>query len=236
MRILIADDERLARKRLEDLLEHFPACRLVASCADAPQTLEAIGTYQPDVVFLDIEMPGLNGLEIAARMPSSCRFVFVTAYEEHALKAFDLGAVDYLVKPFENTRFQRCMERQASLMKVNLYRPDLYFDVPYKGAVLKIKASAIYAIKSAGNYIEIATSDQVYLYRATLKSILEQLPQPPFIQIHRQYVVNISYIQHWYYLRRNLQYKFEMANGDILFSARKYQSLIADQIATGILK
>ncbi|HEY7510311.1 MAG TPA: LytTR family DNA-binding domain-containing protein [Vicinamibacteria bacterium] len=113
LRVLIADDEPLARLRIEDLLRDEPGIEVVATAEDGIEAIEAIERHRPDVAFLDIQMPGATGLDVVARtgperMPAT---VFVTAYDEHAVKAFELAAVDYLVKPFDDERFARALAR-----------------------------------------------------------------------------------------------------------------------------
>lgn len=113
IRVVVADDEPLARQRIEDMLTHEPNVVVVASVGDGTHAVEAIRTHAPDIVFLDIQMPGFTGLEVvraigADRMPPT---IFVTAFDQHAIKAFDLSAIDYLVKPFDDERFEQAFRR-----------------------------------------------------------------------------------------------------------------------------
>jgi DNA-binding LytR/AlgR family response regulator len=218
-RAVVAEDEPLLAEQLKTLLARaWPELSVVAIAGNGPAALEAIEREKPEVAFLDIRMPGMTGLEVAedlldrlgARLPS---IVFVTAYDEFALRAFDLAAVDYLLKPVTEERLARCVER----LKERIQQPDdaeaLVFQLRevLKGEPAKNPATPLRILRAgAGDtvkmipiddvcyfqasdkYTGVVTKDGEALIRIPLKELLEQLPAGRFVQIHRSTIVNLQ--------------------------------------------
>jgi len=215
MRVLIVDDEQLARQRIRELLKEFSDCEVVGECATGSEAIEAIRTQGPDLVFLDIQMPGLNGIAVAetANREQAPLFVFVTAYDQHALEAFKLNALDYLLKPFDRDRFRTAVERAR---KQHLSRRKEHYDsrvltlledintrssyldrlvIKNSDRVIVIRADEIDWIEAEGNYVRIHFGKQSSLMRETLTRLSSQLDPRRFPRIHRSRLVNIDRIQ-----------------------------------------
>jgi DNA-binding LytR/AlgR family response regulator len=207
---LIAEDEPLMRERLkEKLAEAWPELDIVAEAADGNQALELLQEWQPQIAFLDIRMPGRTGLDVAAAIGGDCHVVFITAYDQYALSAFDAGAVDYLLKPVEGDRLAATVER----IKKKLHSPpaDLSALLAELRATVKGDAPRMKWIKAAiGKQVKlIAVGDVVYfqadtkytrvvlgngeaLIRTPLKELLAELDPDKFWQVHRGTIVNLD--------------------------------------------
>lgn len=208
---LVVDDEPLACANLRALLGGFDNWRLVGEAGSGAAALEAIEASRPQVVFLDIRMPGLDGLRVArflSAMEKPPLVVFATAFEEHALDAFDVEAADYLVKPLGLERFVTCvrrlerrlrMEREPGPVAPQTATPQSAtpttdgvetLAVRSVGRVRLIAVDDIHWIGAAGNYVRLYLETKCYLHRATLSALERQLPADRFVRIHRSTVVN----------------------------------------------
>jgi DNA-binding LytR/AlgR family response regulator len=207
---LIAEDEPLMRERLkEKLAEAWPELDIVAEAADGNQALELLQEWQPQIAFLDIRMPGRTGLDVAAAIGGDCHVVFITAYDQYALAAFDAGAVDYLLKPVESDRLAATVLRIRK--KLNSPPADLSGLLAQLRATVKGDAPRMKWIKAAiGKQVKlIAVGDVVYfqadtkytrvvlgsgeaLIRTPLKELLAELDPDKFWQVHRGTIVNLD--------------------------------------------
>ncbi len=211
-RAVIVEDEAVLRAQLEELLAGvWPDLEIVASAADGVQALTALEAHRPEVLFLDIEMPGMTGLEVARRASGLCHVVFVTAYTQYAVAAFDAGAVDYVLKPFDEQRLalavarvqQRLNSRPAQLdsllselaAKVAAARPYLRWITAARGANVRlITVDDICYFQSDTKYTRAVTAAGESLIHTPLKELLEQLDPAVFWQIHRSTIVNANAI------------------------------------------
>ena len=206
MRILIVDDEAPARDKLRRWLTEQPDFELAGEAADGLAAASAIDTLKPDVVFLDIQMPGLSGLEVAAQLEPALAplLVFVTAFDEHAIKAFELNAVDYLLKPSDKDRLRKTVERlrgragssapgavQAARAQVGSSERLL---VPQGDQLQLIDAAAIHWLEADDNYVHVHTAQARYILRRTLGDLLEQLGDR-FMRIHKSAAVNLAEVK-----------------------------------------
>ncbi|MDA0378168.1 MAG: response regulator [Bacteroidetes bacterium] len=217
LKVLIVDDESLARDTVRLLLEEAEDIRVVEECADGLQAVAAIRTHQPDLVFLDVQMPGLTGLEVVAeigadRMPP---VVFVTAYDEYAVKAFETSAIDYLVKPFSDERFEAALDRVRKQVRQQR-RADLEerlrhllaetrpagpnsggtrFLVKDRGTIRFVDAAEIDWVEAAGDYVLLHGSGEKNMIRETMSGMEERLPSESFVRIHRSTIVRIGAIR-----------------------------------------
>jgi DNA-binding LytR/AlgR family response regulator len=207
-RILIADDEPLLQAELRSVLARlWPQAEVVGVAADGVQALRMARELQPDIAFLDIRMPGLSGLEVASTFSSRIHVVFVTAYQEHALDAFDEGAVDYLLKPVDPLRLARAIERLRA--RLGTPPPDLARLVqqlsPKKAPPAWLQASVgstihfidlndVIYFASELKYTRVVTDQMEAHIRTPLKELAEQLEEAGFWQIHRGYVVAVKRI------------------------------------------
>ncbi|WP_026376800.1 LytR/AlgR family response regulator transcription factor [Aestuariibacter salexigens] len=240
LKVLIADDEPLARETIMMLLADVDDISEVRQAQDGNAAIREAAQFSPDIVFLDIEMPGLSGLEVAKALPASCTVIFVTAYNEHAVRAFELNAIDYLLKPFDDHRFYRALEKVrqrrtsdsiqggdlkqissllATLGQKSLYRERLVIREP--GRIRLIDVDQIMYITGAGNYAELHLSDgKVVLHRETLSVLDEQLDPEHFVRIHRSSIVRRNMVTE---LRPNDKgdYQVILSNGEQLTLSRR---------------
>lgn len=215
LRVLIADDELLARQRLRQFLRVEPRTEVVAECVNGAEVVKAIREKSPDVAFLDIKMPELDGFGVlkaldGIRLPA---IVFVTAYDEFATRAFDIHAVDYLVKPFDRERFQTALHRArerlysqaraqsasslADLM-ANLgagVKPVDRVTVKSGDRITLLKVAEIEWIGSADNYVELHVGNTTHLMRITMSTLANQLSENQFVRISRRVIVNLNCIK-----------------------------------------
>jgi two-component system LytT family response regulator len=243
LRVLIVDDEPLARARVEDLLRSEVDVEVVGQSEDGEEAVAAIRSLRPDVVFLDIQMPGKTGLDVVAevgpeRMPAT---VFITAYDQHALMAFEVAAVDYLVKPFDDERFTQALararervrleevERMTRRLLAAIGRPPetrtpeespagesriTRIPVESRGQVRFVPLAEIDFITASGPYAELHVGSQAHLIREQMQALEEQLPSERFFRIHRSAIVQIDRVES---LRRR--------GGDVLVMLRGGQEL-----------
>lgn len=219
---LIADDEALARRRIIDLLKSRAGVRVVGQCATGTNALEAIHRLNPDVLFLDVQMPGLDGFEVLARLRPEERplVVFSTAYDEHALAAFEVHAVDYLLKPFADERFHESLQRVERAVRNhrigelqdrlrNLVErvvegtvagrgdepasPYLErFAVPAGERLIVVPARQVDRIEAAGDYVRLHVDADSHLVRGTMATLERRLDPGRFVRIHRSAIVQLD--------------------------------------------
>jgi DNA-binding LytR/AlgR family response regulator len=211
-RAVIVEDEAVLRLQLEELLlTVWPDLDIVASVDDGLQGKSALDRYRPDVLFLDIEMPGASGLEVAQDASGRCHVVFVTAYSQYAVAAFDAGAIDYVLKPFNEERLalavarvqQRLNQRPAQLdhlltelaARVARTRPYLRWITASRGANVRlITVDDVCYFQSDTKYTRAVTVDSESLIHTPLKELLETLDPAVFWQVHRSTIVNVNAI------------------------------------------
>lgn len=206
MRVLIVDDERPARDKLRRLLVQETDILSVSEAHDGIEALELIAAETPDVVFLDIQMPEVSGIELAASLPTPAPLiVFVTAYDQYAIRAFDTNAIDYLLKPYDQTRLVRALERVRERLlaqKVTTATstnpapglPVRQLLVSERGMTRVVKVEQIQWIETADNYVILHTLDAHLLLRQTLTGLLEQLGSA-FVRCHRRAAVQTDSIE-----------------------------------------
>jgi len=200
IRALVVDDESLARSNLTVLLRRDPEIGAVAECGSGWEAIEAIRKSKPDLVFLDVQMPecgGFDVLELLGRnLPAAV--IFVTAYDEYALRAFEAGALDYLLKPFDDARFVRALNRAKD--KIAHYTPlqappTKRLVVKSRGQVLFLNVADIDWVEAAGYYACLHVGSDTHVMRRTLLELERDLGDEAFIRIHRSIIVNLDRIQ-----------------------------------------
>lgn len=201
MRTLIADDERVARNRMRLLCADLDGVDVVGEAADGHDALQQIGTLAPDLILLDIAMPGLDGIAVAralSYLPTSPVVIFCTAYDRHAVAAFDVSAVDYLLKPISLDRLAQAVEK-ARRWRVASERSDVatrqwlgQIWVPHRGAMLRIAIEDIQRIEAERDYVRVWTSNASYLLHGTLQAIEERLDPTVFLRLRRSMIVRIE--------------------------------------------
>jgi two-component system, LytTR family, response regulator len=252
-RVVIADDEPLARERLKMLLDGQEGLEVVAECQDGLETIDVLRRTKPDLVFLDVQMPGASGFDVVAALDSERLplFVFVTAFDKYALKAFDVHALDYLLKPFDRERFLQTLTRARQQLErpsngdlrrrlLALVRdleptpPRLErFVIKSGGRVFFVRADEIDWIEAAGNYVKLHVGTDAHLFRETMNAVEAQLPSETFYRIHRCHIVNIERVkelQPWF----NGEYVVFLRTGARLTLSRGYREKLQDRIGRPI--
>lgn len=215
IRALIVDDEPLARQRVRLLLEEEPDAEVIGECADGFEAVEQIPTAKPDLVFLDVQMPDMDGFEVLRRVPQALLpvVIFTTAYDQHALRAFEVNALDYLLKPFKPARFKEAIQRARDLIankQAGLAARGLLallgqtpppanqltrLAVKTPGKVIFLELDQIQAIEAAGKYAVVHVGKENHVLRETMSSLETHLPPQRFLRVSRSVIVNIDQIQ-----------------------------------------
>lgn len=199
MRCIIVDDEQLVRDLLEDNIRQIPFLQLAGTCKNALEAASILQTEAIDLIFLDIQMPGLSGLQLLQSLSNPPLVILVTAYEQYALEGYHLQVVDYLLKPFAFDRFLKACNRAHELFLLKQSKPegptqDFFVNVEY--TLVKIVVADINYIEGLKDYIKIylSTSPTPVLTRMTMKAIEEKLPDTLFIRTHKSFLVAVSKI------------------------------------------
>jgi two-component system LytT family response regulator len=249
LRTLIVDDEPLARQRMLDLLRQESDVEIVGECTDGEEAADAILKERPDIVLLDVQMPGLTGFEVveAVGVEDLPVVIFVTAHDEFALRAFDAHAIDYLLKPVAPERFSAALERaraQVSHRKTNGARTDLRellrsldgqsgyperFAVRVGHRLLFVRVEQIDWIGAEGNYASLHAGRQTHLIRETMSALERRLDPARFMRIHRSTIVNIDRIRELQSLT-NRSYMVILEDGTRLESSSGYRQALQEWI------
>ena len=242
IRTLIVDDESLARERIRDMIDSDSGIEIIAECGNGHEAIEAIQQLSPDLVFLDVEMPGIDGFGVLEALPPRQipTVIFVTAYDQYAVRAFEVYALDYLLKPFDQERFDKAIERakthisseqnedlskrilsaleEIKTKPVHLER----LVIKMNGHVFFIKAEEIDWLEAEGNYVRLHAGKESYLLRDTISALESQLDSKKFIRVHRSAIVNIDRItelQPWFHG----EYRIILRQGVELTLSRTYR-------------
>jgi two-component system, LytTR family, response regulator len=246
--VLIVDDEPLARRGVLARLRKVSDVQVVGECANGPAAVEAILVLAPDIVFLDVQMPGMDGFEVLRAVPKDRlpQIVFLTAYEQYAVRAFECHAVDYLLKPVDDVRFQDAVERVRSqtvgktraverLVKLLEERTDnglARFMVRIGPRLVVVPAQDIEWVAAAGDYAELHTGYGSYLLRETMNSLERKLERAGFIRIHRSRIVRSACIRE---LRpvENGEFVVKLADRSEHRSSRTYAPRLDEWLSAG---
>jgi two-component system response regulator LytT len=193
MKCVILDDEPFAHQVLEHYINQLPRLQLVAGFRNSVQAYEYLNNHKVDLLFLDIEMPLINGINFLSALTHKPNTIFTTAYKEYAFEGFELGVVDYLLKPFSYERFVKAIDRISQTSDVSVPIADMLV-IKEKDSLLNIKQQDIIYIEGCKDYIKIITSDRQFIIYHTLKGILQRLNTEVFLQTHRSYIVNKAHI------------------------------------------
>jgi two-component system LytT family response regulator len=245
IRVLIVDDEPIIRRGLRNQLSHRDNYEVAGECCNGRSAIESIRTLRPDLVFLDVQMPEVDGFgvirEIGPRyMPA---VVFVTAFDEYAVRAFDVNALDYLLKPFDEERFSRCLSRVEERLASGQSHDPLVeklaslvaeqvkgktadrLAIKNSDRITLLQADQIDWIEAADNYVEIHTGKHVHLMRETLSNLEQRLQPFRFLRIHRSRLVNADRIKELHPLFHG-EYELVLSDGTRLTSSRHYRDVL----------
>jgi DNA-binding LytR/AlgR family response regulator len=191
---VITDDEPIAGEILEDYIRMAPGLRLVAQCKNAMEALTVLRRQPVDVLFLDIKMPEISGLELIRSLQHPPAIILTTAFPDYALEGYDLNIVDYLLKPISVERFLRAVNKLKAVPMLADPAADFLF-ARADGGLVKVSHADILYIEGLENYVRIHTRDKAIVCLSTMKSIEESLPSRSFLRIHRSYIVNLSKVE-----------------------------------------
>ena len=235
VRVLIVDDEPPARRNIAMLLEDDADVEILGECSSGKDAIAATRKLRPDLLFLDVQMPesdGFDVLEILGReLPPA--IVFVTAYDQYALRAFEAGALDYLLKPFENSRFYRAVARAKE--KIELARRKVAAKVGHlviksAGQVLFVRISDIDWIEAADYYAGVHVGARTHLVRRSLADLEQELESSRFCRVHRSAIVNIDRVR-TLRLNSNGEYNVVLENGSELRLSRRFRKHLQERLA-----
>ncbi len=209
IKVILIDDEPLAREVVKEYLEEYPEISVLAECGDGFEGVKAIAQYQPDLIFLDIQMPKINGFEMLELLENKPAVIFTTAFDEFAIKAFEAHAIDYLLKPFGKDRFKKAVEKGIeqrhlsetkkqvkNLVENTVPTPEQHERIVVKtGSHIKIiPALEILYLEAYDDYVKIHTSEGTFLKNKTMQYFENMLNPNLFARIHRSYIVQLSQI------------------------------------------
>jgi two-component system, LytTR family, response regulator len=208
MKVIIIDDEPLARSIVKEYLQSYPDVDVIAECNDGFEGMKAIQQYEPGLIFLDIQMPKINGFEMLELIDNPPAVIFTTAFDEFALKAFELNATDYLLKPFSKERFDKAFQKflqhstapapqpQLPVLETAAQSPAQQNRIVVKdGSKIKIiPVNQIHYLEAKDDYVKIVTADGSFLKKRTMNFFEQSLSLYHFVRIHRSYIVNTQLI------------------------------------------
>ncbi len=237
-RTIIVDDERLARKELRSMLAEHPQIEVAGEAETVGQAIDLISREKPEVIFLDIQMPGESGFNLLEKIEVDFKTIFVTAFDAYAIRAFEVNALDYLLKPINPARLARAIERLSSedlsgppaVARKLEYEDRLFIDIGERSIFLKI--NSVVCIAAAGDYSEVFTADgQKSLVLKPLKEWEERLPEKYFTRVHRSTIVNLEYVERlesWF----NRSYRIYLKTlQEPLVMSRRYAARLKDRFS-----
>lgn len=251
IRTLVVDDEPLARQRVVSLLKNYPEILVIGESRNGEEAIADINSKKPDLIFLDIEMPGTDGFGVVSNIDLNYKpfIIFATAYNQYALKAFNIHAIDYLLKPFDDERFDEALQiakeqikqRHSSQFNEKLIKlinefntePEKYvrqFKIKLRGREKFIPTESIYYIEAEGNYLMLHHENGRDLFRSTMAAVEKELNPNQFLRIHRSYFVNTYYMKNIRYISNN-EYKVSLKDGKEIVSGRSYKDLIKSYLS-----
>ena len=236
-KVIIVDDEKPARLLIIEFLESHKDLVIIKECNNGVDAVKAINTFKPDLVFLDIQMPGFTGFEVLQRLKKMPHIIFSTAYDQYALKAFEVNAVDYLLKPFKQERFDKAIKKimdndksylsqiQNLVNGLNEQEANLTnILVSIRNKLINIPVSTIIYIKADGNYAKLILEKKTHLTSYGLSKLEQKLNPQQFIRVHRSTVININAVKEAYSYPAS--YELIMTNGDLVKVSRSYLDAI----------
>ena len=248
IRVVVVDDEPIAREGVRRQLEREPGVEIVAECGDGLTAVDTIRELAPDLVFLDVQMPGMDGFEVtrAIGVDAMPAVVFVTAYDKYALQAFEVNAVDYLLKPFDSERFQKAFQRarvqiarrtteaineKLEALLESIRPQHRYLErlvVKSTGRIFFLPVTEIDWIESADNYVNLHGGRESHLIRETLSSLESKLNPEEFLRVRHSAIVNLKRIKELRPLFKG-EYEIVLQNGVKLTSSRRYKNKISSE-------
>ena len=250
-KVLIVDDERLSRRRIRRLLSIEPDCEIAAECANGVEAVAALAQARPDIVFLDVQMPEMDGFEVARAMADAKPLViFTSAYDEYALRAFEVQAFDYLLKPFDGRRFRESLQRARARVECDRsgqsdrrsnapesappvrLAPDR-IAVRNNGRVVFVKLTDIDWIEAADNYVCLHCGRETHVVRETMNELEARLDPAQFLRVHRSSIVNLDRVrelQPWF----RGDYRVVLRDGTQLTLTKNHREKLESRLLLGV--
>jgi two-component system LytT family response regulator len=246
IRAVLADDEVLARQKLRQLLKEEHDLEIVGECASASETVELVRAAKPELLFLDIRMPGMDGFDVIGAL--SCEndlampaIIFTTAYDQYALRAFEVHAVDYLLKPFAQARLQTAVQRvrERALAKVSSTDPGgqsgtgggptTRIVFKSRGRILFLPVADIRWVGAEENYVRLSIGPETHLLRETMSRLESRLDPQVFLRVHRSFIVNLNYVKE-VRTEQEGESVVVMTDGQKISMSRGYRSRIIESL------
>jgi two-component system LytT family response regulator len=243
--VLVVDDEAPARRRLVRLLRREPDVSRVATAANGPDAIAALAAHRPDLLFLDVQMPGVDGFGVLAALPPEERptTVFVTAYEEHAVRAFEVNAIDFLLKPYDDDRFRATLERVrarpapapdlSALLRAVALRPPDRLAIKLEGRVLVQDVASIVWAEAEDKYVRIHLVEGSHLVRQPIGDLAGRLRASGFVRTHRSTLVNLRFLRELHEMF-NGEYEAVLSTGMRLPVSRRHRPELAAALGGGL--
>lgn len=236
-KVIIVDDEAPSRKLIKEFLEPHKDLIIIQECNNGVDAVSAINTFKPDLVFLDIQMPGLTGFEVLQRINEMPQIIFSTAYDQYACKAFEVHAIDYLLKPFKQERFDEAIEKiitndksylsQIQTLVTSINEKEHFLTnilVSVRNKLINIPVNEIIYIKADGNYAKLMLEKEAHLTSYGLSKLEEKLNKQQFIRVHRSTIININKVKEAYSYPSS--YELIMSNNEMVKVSRSYLDTI----------
>lgn len=240
MKAIIVDDERLARKELTNLLSAFPEVEIIGEAANADEAIEMIESKRPDLLFLDIQMPGKTGFDLLESIDAAPMVIFTTAYDEYALKAFEVNALDYLLKPIHQDRLKSCLEKVLKDHKTikEESQEQAEYKLGLKDQVFVkdgdkcwfVKLADVRLFESDGNYIKVYFEQNKPMIHKSLNALDKKLDERAFFRASRKHIINLSWvdsIESWF----NGGLLVKLKNGDKVEVSRRQASRFKEMMS-----
>lgn len=204
IRVILIDDEPLARSIVKEYLQAHADVEVIAECNDGFEGVKSIAQHKPDLIFLDIQMPKINGFEMLELLESPPPVIFTTAFDEHAMKAFELHAIDYLLKPFSQERFDKALQKWKSQQPLSQKNTEALIEnsaqpeerqriVVKKGVnIVILPIQTVFYIEAFDDYVKVHTREGFYLKKKTMAHYEKALDPQQFVRVHRSYLLNLS--------------------------------------------
>lgn len=237
-KVLVVDDEEASRRLIREYLEAYDELVVLGEANNGVDAVKLINKYRPNLIFLDVQMPGLTGFEVLTHLEEIPQVIFSTAYDKYALKAFEVHALDYLLKPYTRERFDRAIQRLQSAKQDNPLGPltdDLLmaqpnypdrFLVEYDRKLITIATEEIIRIEAYGDYTKLITAKRTYVSNHGIGALEEKLDPGKFMRIHRSHLINLARVASMH--KHAKSYDVKLDNDDVVRVSRSYMDRVKD--------
>ena len=235
-KVIIIDDEESGRQLIKEYLEDYPELILLGEANNGVDAVKIINEFKPDLVFLDIQMPGINGFDVLTHLEELPQIIFSTAYDQYALKAFEVHAVDYLLKPYTKDRFKVAVDKlkaNTGQNKVGSLAQSLLMDKPKfperilvqsQNKLVTVALNDVIRIEAYGDYSKLVTVEKTYVSNYGISTLEEKLNESIFIRVHRSSIINLNAVKELNKYTKS--YDVTMQNGDVVRVSRGYMDNI----------